>query len=377
MKIRSAAARTAAIITLGITAFSSIPTAAFADTSAELQAKLDAANERLNELYSEAEQLSEQVNETKVALDETNEEIETKKSELSAAQDTLADRVASSYKTGGVSIVSILFDATSFDDLISRVTYASKVSDSDAKVIQQVKDIQAELTSKQAEQEQLLSDQQAQQAELDNKVSESESYVNSLDQQVQEALAAEKAAREAEEKAKAEAAQKAAEEAAAQQAAEEAAAKQAEANNNSNNNSNTNTNTNSNTNNNTNSGSSDNGNSGSTSGGRLSSSQRSAIVSYAYGALGAAYVYGASGPNAYDCSGLVSAAYASVGLYVPHSSASIGGMTTTSNPQPGDICWRSGHVGIYVGGGMMIDAANPSVGVRYAAVESGMIYKTY
>jgi peptidoglycan DL-endopeptidase CwlO len=365
LKIRSAAARAALTITLGITALSSIPTAAFADTSEELQAKLDSANAHLEELYAEAETLSEQVNETQVNLDATNQEIETKQAELSEAQDTLAERVASNYKTGGVSIISILFDSTSFDDLISRVTYASKVSDSDAQVIQQVKDIQAELTTKQAEQEQLLSDQQTQQAELDSKVAESESYVSSLDQQVQEALAEEQAAREAEEKAAAEAAQKASEEAAAAAGTTE---------NTTTENTNTNTNTNNSTSNNT---SNNNYNySGGSSSGSLTSAQRSAIVSYAYAALGAGYSYGAEGPDAYDCSGLVHMAYAAAGVYAPHSSASIGGMTVTTNPQPGDICWRSGHVGIYVGDGMMIDAANVRVGVRYAAVEAGMTFRT-
>ena len=362
MKIRSAAARAALTITLGITALSSIPTAAFADTSEELQAKLDSANAHLEELYAEAETLSEQVNETQVNLDATNQEIETKQAELSEAQDTLAERVASNYKTGGVSIISILFDSTSFDDLISRVTYASKVSDSDAQVIQQVKDIQDELTTKQAEQEQLLSEQQTQQAELDSKVAESESYVSSLDQQVQEALAEEQAAREAEEKAAAEAAQKASEEAAAAAGTTENTATE-----------NTNNNTNTNTNNNNHTYDDSGSSSGSSS---LTSAQRSAIVAYAYAALGAGYSYGAEGPDAYDCSGLVHMAYAAAGVYAPHSSASIGGMTVTTNPQPGDICWRSGHVGIYVGGGMMIDAANVRVGVRYAAVEAGMTYRT-
>lgn len=362
LKIRSAAARAALTITLGITALSSIPTAAFADTSEELQAKLDSANAHLEELYAEAETLSEQVNETQVNLDATNQEIETKQAELSEAQDTLAERVASNYKTGGVSIISILFDSTSFDDLISRVTYASKVSDSDAQVIQQVKDIQDELTTKQAEQEQLLSEQQTQQAELDSKVAESESYVSSLDQQVQEALAEEQAAREAEEKAAAEAAQKASEEAAAAAGTTENTATE-----------NTNNNTNTNTNNNNHTYDDSGSSSGSSS---LTSAQRSAIVAYAYAALGAGYSYGAEGPDAYDCSGLVHMAYAAAGVYAPHSSASIGGMTVTTNPQPGDICWRSGHVGIYVGGGMMIDAANVRVGVRYAAVEAGMTYRT-
>lgn len=374
LTIRTHLVRAAAAVTLGATVLTGLPTLAVADTSEQLQAKLDEANAHLSDLYSQAEQVSEQVNATQVDLDNTNAEIEQKKADLAEAQDVLASRVSSNYKTGGVSLVSILFDSTSFEDLVNRVTYASKVSDSDAQVIQNVKDIQAELDQKQAEQQQLLSDQQTQQAELNDKVNEAQSYVNSLDQQVQDALAAEQAAREAEQ----EAARKAAEEKAAQENnyVPEGNANAGTTNNtNSNANSNTNSNSNSNNSNNSsnsgNSGSSSNG--GSSSGGSsIGSGARNAIISRAYSLVGCGYVYGASGPNNYDCSGLVQACYAAAGIYVPHSSDALAAYCNkpASQAEPGDILWKPGHVGIYIGGGVTIEAFSPSMGCGYGSLST-------
>lgn len=330
------------------------PVSALAVGSEELQAQIADAQAQLEPMYAQAEELSEKVNYTQYELDVTKGEIETKQAELADAQDVLAERVSSTYKTGGVSLMSILFESSSFDDLISRVSYASKVAASDAQNIQTVKDLQAELDAKEAEQEQLLDQQQSEKAELDAKVSEAENYISSLSEELQNAIAEEEAAARA-----------AAAEAAAQAAAEAEAA-QAEQNNNT-------ENTDNNSNNSSNTG-------GATYSGSLSSGARSTIVSVAYSKAGnASYVWGAGGPDSFDCSGFVSWCYAQAGYSVPHSSGAIAGtLTQTSNPQPGDICWKPGHVGIYVGGGMMVDAANSTdgVGPRSCAADGIVAYYT-
>ena len=90
-------------------------------------------------------------------------------------------------------------------------------------------------------------------------------------------------------------------------------------------------------------------------------SQAGQAVAYAYSKLGDPYVYGATGPNSFDCSGLVQAAWASAGVAIPRTTyeqvAALPAVST-SNLQPGDLLFfdGDGHVGIYVGGNELIDA---------------------
>lgn len=88
-------------------------------------------------------------------------------------------------------------------------------------------------------------------------------------------------------------------------------------------------------------------------------------VRYAYGAIGKPYVYGADGPDGYDCSGLTLAAWRAAGKSLPHNAAMQWDATariSRSSLQPGDLVFYSGlgHVAIYVGSGQIIDA--PSAG---------------
>jgi peptidoglycan DL-endopeptidase CwlO len=84
-------------------------------------------------------------------------------------------------------------------------------------------------------------------------------------------------------------------------------------------------------------------------------------VAYAYSKLGDPYVYGATGPSSFDCSGLIEAAWASAGVAIPRTTyeqvAALPAVST-NNLQPGDLLFfdGDGHVGMYVGGGYLIDA---------------------
>lgn len=87
---------------------------------------------------------------------------------------------------------------------------------------------------------------------------------------------------------------------------------------------------------------------------------------------GASYVFGAEGPGAYDCSGLVKVALAQRGISVPHSVSGIAAMATpisAAEAQPGDLVVVPGtHIGIYAGGGQQFSAMSPSMGIGYGAL---------
>ncbi|MET7598958.1 C40 family peptidase [Streptomyces sp. NPDC004082] len=95
------------------------------------------------------------------------------------------------------------------------------------------------------------------------------------------------------------------------------------------------------------------------------------VIAFLKAQVGDAYVMGGTGPNAWDCSGLVQAAFKQVGVDLPRVSeaqSTAGTPVSLSNVQVGDILyWGSAgsayHVGVYIGNGQYLDAANPSKGV--------------
>jgi cell wall-associated NlpC family hydrolase len=99
-------------------------------------------------------------------------------------------------------------------------------------------------------------------------------------------------------------------------------------------------------------------------------------VSFAMDQVGDAYVYGAAGPDAFDCSGLTMQAWSRAGVSLPHSSSaqySSGPHVSTSDLQPGDLVFYYSpisHVAMYIGNGRIVQAANPSDGVNVASVSS-------
>ncbi|WP_270647299.1 C40 family peptidase [Paeniclostridium hominis] len=135
---------------------------------------------------------------------------------------------------------------------------------------------------------------------------------------------------------------------------------------------------------NSNSGSTNNGNSSNES---TNTNKAQAIVNTARAQLGKPYVWGAEGPNTFDCSGLVYYVYGQNGVKMPRSSreqANVGTTVSQSQLQPGDLIFSSTdgsgkvtHVGIYIGNGQMIHAPQEGDVVKVTNANSSYWQKTF
>ena len=117
-----------------------------------------------------------------------------------------------------------------------------------------------------------------------------------------------------------------------------------------------------------------------------SSSTGNKLVALAKSKLGCKYVWGATGPNTFDCSGLTSWCHKQVGISIPRTSLAQSGSgkaVSKSNLQPGDLVFfkttsaKVGHVGMYVGNNQFIHAPNKSKPVKYDSLSSSYYSITY
>ena len=234
-----------AVCALGLSAamvFSSVPVTAFAETSDAIRAQMAEVQARLIELNDEAEQSTYELQATTAQLDKTNADIEQlnvdiKKTgeELVQARADLTVTMSTAYKNRP-DILSLLLSSSSFEELISNIYYANKISSNQSEQIGKVRDLSnkqkqqmTDLETRRTEQEQLVEEQSERTAAAQNAVASLAAYQSSLSVELQEALAAEERARqeEARRAAEAEAARRAAEQEAARQAAEQEAARRA------------------------------------------------------------------------------------------------------------------------------------------------------
>nr|WP_311766693.1 NlpC/P60 family protein [Streptomyces rhizosphaericus] len=110
------------------------------------------------------------------------------------------------------------------------------------------------------------------------------------------------------------------------------------------------------------------------------SSKAAQAIAFAKAQLGKPYVWGATGPSSFDCSGLTQAAWKSAGISLPRTTwdqVKAGTRVSTSQLQPGDLVFfydDISHVGLYIGDGMMIHAPKPGDVVKKAPITEMPIY---
>ena len=330
------------------------------------------------------------VNTLESELIQTGEDITQAQSDLEAAQEkekeqyaAMKKRIKYMYEAGNDSAFETLVTSEDFTDLLSKAEYVQNVHSYDRKQLQeyvetkqQISDLKDSLEKDQKELESKQAEYEKQGDNLNNLITSKSAEVENLDSEIQ--AAAEAAAKEAAERAAKEAAEKAAREEAAKEAAKQQQASASKSNTTS---SSSSTNNRNNT---TSSSSTSNSSSGSSTTTKPSNSSSSnttsgtnangsTIVSRAYSQLGKPYVWGACGPNSFDCSGFVS--YCLTGSYTRlGTTLTFMGWTRVSNPQPGDVVTTATHCGIYIGNGQMIHAPHTGDVVKVGPVQSGMIY---
>ena len=355
-------------------------TPVLADEVSDLKQKKQETQNQVSDLQTQLNSLMTKISDLENDLIETGEEISQTEEDLKTAQEeqeqqyaAMKLRIKYMYEEGtGTATVEKVLTSGDISSVLTQAEYSQQVHSYDrdkleeyVATVQKVEDLKTTLETKMDE--------------LNTTITEKSSEIANLDVKIDEAV--KKAAEEAAKKAAEEAAKKAAEEAAAKKAAEEAAKKNNSSSSSSNRNNSSNSSSSSSNSSSSNSSSSSSGSSSSSSSNSSSSSSSSSSPSYsadkgsiivnaAYSQIGVPYVWGGTTPGVgLDCSGLVQYCYRQAGISIPRTSGDILAKgTIVSNPQPGDICWTSGHVAIYIGGGQMIEAQQTGVPVKVSSV---------
>ena len=339
----------------------------------DLKKEKAAKQSEVSSLQSQLTTLMGKVNTLESELIQTGEDITKAQGDLEVAQEkekeqyaAMKKRIKYMYEAGNDSAFETLVTSEDFTDLLSKAEYVQNVHSYDRKQLQeyvetkqQISDLKDSLEKDQKELESKQVEYEKQGDNLNNLITSKSAEVANLDSEIQ--AAAEAAAREA-----------------------------AESNNNAASTSNRN-NTTSNRNNTTSSSTATSNRNNTTSSSSSASvatkpsnsssstitsgtnANGGSIVSRAYSQLGKPYVWGACGPNSFDCSGFVS--YCLTGSYSRlGTTLTFMGWTRVSNPQPGDVVTTATHCGIYIGNGQMIHAPHTGDVVKVGPVQSGMIY---
>jgi cell wall-associated NlpC family hydrolase len=358
------------ILTVLFTVFLVAPALAVPQSIIDARGDLEALRSQVQQLNDRVETSVEDYNYAKVqltdtdaALASTQKKLTRAEKDLVTAQSHMEQRIDGLYRDGRLGLLDALLGARTFNDLINRFDLLRRVGAKDQEVYAQVATYRADVSARkttlaqdQAKQKKLLAQSKAALASVKQRLAERERALKGKEQQVAQ-LEAEEQARQARLAAQAkEAARQAV--AAAAKARQQAATKTHSSGS-------------------SNGSSNGNGSAGADvpSGNVPSSQVGGSVIDIAMQFMGVPYVWGGASPSGFDCSGFVMYVFARAGVSLPHSSrAQFGYGVAVSRDalQPGDLVFFGSpihHVGIYVGGGNMINAPYTGSSVHINSID--------
>ena len=292
---------------------------------------------RVNKLYEQAEVATEKYNAAKdkadkqrTTADQLLDEVARKTAKLNATRDTLGAYAAAQYRSGGLDTTTTYLLANNPQQLLDNAHVMDRMSGRTEAALETFRTQTIEIAQERAKAVESLTKLDDAQQEL-NKQKKAVQQKLTTAQKLLNTLTAKEKARLA-------AIQKAADAAAAAKSASSSSS------------------------------------SSSSSGSTTTSTKAAKAIAFARAQLGKPYVYGATGPNSYDCSGLTQASWAAAGVSIPRVAAaqySYGTKVSASELQPGDLVFfYSGisHVGLYIGDGQMIHAPHTGTVVKIAPI---------
>ena len=162
----------------------------------EVQAQLDSIANEYAALANKNAQTLNDIEGVQGQIDDTQTQIDEKKAELKKKRGDLSDRVSASYKSGGTNVLSLLLASGSFEELVANAHYVEKINKSDRDAIEDIQTIQeeldaqkTELESQKADLEKLKDQQTAQMQDMQAKQQEVQTVLNGLSDDVKELMA--------------------------------------------------------------------------------------------------------------------------------------------------------------------------------------------
>ncbi|WP_405543796.1 NlpC/P60 family protein [Streptomyces phaeochromogenes] len=353
--------RTPAIATAALTSVALLSQTANASPSEEPRPSLEEVEKKVGDLYRQAETASEKYNAAKEKTTKQKKRVDTllddvarRTEKLNDAREELGTFAAAQYRTGAAApdTASLLladnpqdyFDQT---QLMDRLTSRQKQSVDDY-VTQQTA-----TTEKRQEASESLETLTRTQSSLKTSKADVQRKLATARDLLSKLTTEEKARLAAIERQKQEEAQRKADELARQQAADAERRRQEAAQD---------------------TGTSTGTGSATGTSGSASTVKADKALAFARAQIGKPYVWGASGPGSYDCSGLTQAAWKAAGVTLPRTTwdqVKAGTTVSVNSAQPGDLVFfydDISHVGIYIGDGMMIHAPKPGAYVREESI---------